>query len=106
MVAAGFTVTALPLVTAPILWFTLPVPPEKTAVRVVLAPAEIVACAREKLVMLGTATMETVLLPVALPRVLLTTQVKVRLEPVPLLNVAAVVVAPAVTLLPLEMLHA
>ena len=48
--AVGETVTAVPLVTAPTLWSTLPVPLEKTAVRVVEAPAVMVLLAAAKLV--------------------------------------------------------
>jgi hypothetical protein len=49
VVAAGVTVTDAPLVTGPTLLLMLPVPPEKTAVRVVELPVVIVAAAAVKL---------------------------------------------------------
>ena len=60
MVTAGETVTAVPLVTAPTLLFTLPVPPLNTAVNVVDPPAVMMAAAGVKLVMAGAATTVTV----------------------------------------------
>jgi hypothetical protein len=60
VVTAGETVTAVPLVTAPTLLFTLPVPPLNTAVKVVEPPAVIVAAAGVKLAIAGAATTVTV----------------------------------------------
>ena len=56
MVNAGETVTAVPLVTAPMLLSTLPVPLLNTPVKVVDVPAVIVAAAAVKLVIVGAAT--------------------------------------------------
>ena len=56
----GETVTAVPLVIAPTLLLTLPVPPLKTAVKVVDPPAVIIAAAGVKLVIAGAATTVTV----------------------------------------------
>ena len=61
MVAVRFPVlAAVPLVTVPMLWFTAPVPPVKTPVRVVLVPVVMVAFVAVKLVMAGAATTVTV----------------------------------------------
>ena len=60
MVTAGETVTAVPLVTAPTLLLTLPVPPLNTAVKVVEPPTVIIAAAGVKLVIAGAATTVTV----------------------------------------------
>jgi hypothetical protein len=75
VVAVGETVTAVPLVTAPTLWSTLPVPLEKTAVRVVEAPAVMVLLAAAKLVMEGAAATVTVTSAVAVPVELVTVSV-------------------------------
>ena len=76
MVAAGDTVTAVLLVTAPMLLSTLPVPPANIAVRVVEVPAVIVAAAGEKLVIVGAATTVTVTcLVTAVPAALVTVSV-------------------------------
>jgi hypothetical protein len=56
VVAEGDTDAGVPLVTAPTLLFTLPVPPVKTAVRLVEVPVVIVGAAAVKLVMTGGAT--------------------------------------------------
>src|ERR1019366_7948820 len=56
VVAAGVIVTAVPLVTAPTLLLTDPVPPANTAVSVVEFPAVMVACPARKLVIAGAAT--------------------------------------------------
>jgi hypothetical protein len=56
VVDAGETVTGVPLVTAPTLLLTLPVPPLNTAVNVVELPAVIVCEAAVKLVIAGAAT--------------------------------------------------
>jgi hypothetical protein len=54
------TVTGVPLTTAPTPLLTLPVPPEKTAVRVVEFPAVIVLPAAVKLAIIGAGTTVTV----------------------------------------------
>jgi hypothetical protein len=56
VVDAGVTVTGVPLVTAPTLLLTLPVPPLNTPVKVVELPAVIVDAAAVKLVIAGAAT--------------------------------------------------
>jgi len=60
VVLAGVTVTAVPLVTAPTPGLTVPVPPEKTPVRVVEFPEVIVAAPAAKLVIVGGGTTVTV----------------------------------------------
>lgn len=56
--------TGVPLVTAPTPWSTLPVPPVKTAVRVVELPVTIVASPDVKLVIAGAGTTVTVVVSV------------------------------------------
>jgi hypothetical protein len=56
VVVDGAIVTGAPLVTAPTPLLIVPVPPEKTAVKVVELPAVIVLAADVKLVMTGGAT--------------------------------------------------
>ena len=60
VVAAGVTVTGVPLMTGPTPLLILPVPPEKTGVKVVDVPAAIVAAPAVKLVMAGAAITVTV----------------------------------------------
>ena len=64
MVAAGVTVTGVPLITAPMPLLIVPVPPEKTAVKVVELPAVMVDAPALKLLMTGGATPPTVRLAV------------------------------------------
>jgi hypothetical protein len=76
VVEAGLTVTAVPLVTAPTLLSTLPVPLLKTPVKVVDVPAVIVAAAVVKLVITGDVTNVTVTCLVAVvPAALVTVSV-------------------------------
>ena len=63
----GLTVLATVVESAPTLWSTLPVPPEKVPVRVVLLPAVMVAVAGTKLLMAGAATTATVVVAVLVP---------------------------------------
>ncbi len=60
MVEAGDTVTGVPLVTAPTLLSTLPVPLLNVAVKVVEVPAVMIAAAETKPVMAGAGTTVTV----------------------------------------------
>jgi len=56
VVALGLTLTAIPLVAGVFPGVITPVPPVKTAIRVVLAPAVIVGDAAVKLVIDGVVT--------------------------------------------------
>lgn len=70
--------TATPEVTTPMPLSTPPVPPEKTAISVVLVPAVMVGCAAVKLVITGTAKTCTVVCAVTLvPAELVTVSVKI-----------------------------
>ena len=60
MVAVGLTLTAVPLVAGILPGVITPVPPAKTPVRLVLAPAVIVAGLAAKLVIVGAGTTVTV----------------------------------------------
>jgi hypothetical protein len=76
VVDAGDTVTAVPLITAPTLLSTLPVPLLNTPVKVVEVPAVIVPARAEKLVITGAATTVTVVcLVTAVPAAFVTVSV-------------------------------
>jgi hypothetical protein len=60
VVAAGLTLTAVPLVAARLPGVITPVPPTKTPVRLVLPPTEIVAGTAVKLVIAGIGFTVTV----------------------------------------------
>jgi len=65
-VAVGFTVTTVPLITAPTPLLIAPVPPEKTPVKLVELPAVMVVAAAVKLLITGGATPPTVRVAVPL----------------------------------------
>jgi hypothetical protein len=85
-----------PVVTVPTLWSTLPVPPLKTAVSVVLAPLTTVASAAEKLAIVGAGITATTACAVAQsPASLVTVSVKVLLPVrLPVLFATPVVTVP------------
>jgi hypothetical protein len=64
VVAVGFTLTGVPLVTARLPGVITPVPPEKSAVRLALPPALIVVGLAAKLVITGVTAAVTVTIAV------------------------------------------
>jgi hypothetical protein len=75
VVAAGVTVTGVPLITAPMPLLIVPVPPENTAVSEVELAAVIVLAPAEKLVIAGAGTTVTVTVADTEPALLVTVNV-------------------------------
>jgi hypothetical protein len=75
VVVAGVTVTGVPLTTAPMPLLIVPVPPEKTAFRVVEFPAVIVLAPAVKLLIAAAGTTVTVAVADTEPALLVTVNV-------------------------------
>lgn len=91
-----------PGVVVPMLWSTLPVPPEKTAVRLVLVPAVMTDWAAVKLEITGAATTVTIAVPGMLnaPAALVAMQERDNVPTEPALNVMDRVVPPVMIVPP------